>query len=73
MKKNTKEETNPVVTVEPGAFVSVVRCLPMELLGNIHIIEYLIHINIENMLYRLWENFYIAYIIFCFIWSGDSL
>ena len=47
---------NPTVTVESGAFVVVAGVLPMELLGYILIIEYLICIKIENMLYGLWEN-----------------
>ena len=42
--------------VELGAFGSVVGSLPIELLGNVTIMEYLINITIENMLYGLWGN-----------------
>ena len=66
--------------VEPGASGSVVGALKTVLYGIISKMEYYINLKIENMLYGLWENFYIefhrnsqqafAYIIF-FILSGD--
>ena len=78
------EKKPSTARVEPGAFGSVVGEIhvPIELQGNISIREYSININIENMFYGLWENFYVkfhrnsqqafAYII-SFILSGDSL
>ena len=68
--------------VVPGVFDTVVGALPIELLGNMSTMGYLINIKIEDMLYELWGNFYIefhgifqqgfGYIIF-FILSGDKL
>ena len=49
-KKNTKKKP-PTERVKPGAFGSVVVALPMELLGNISIMDYFVNKKIENMLY----------------------
>ena len=53
LKKKLRQKP-PRVRVELGAFGSVVGALTIELLGNISTMEYLININIENMLYGLW-------------------
>ena len=77
-KKKIKKTSE--MRVEQGAFGSVAGVLPIELHGNISFMQYLIKIKIENILYGLWENFYIefhrnsqqafAYIIFSIL-SGD--
>ena len=44
------KKKSPTARIEPGAFGSVLGELPIELRGFISIWEYLININIENML-----------------------
>ena len=62
--------------VKPGSFGSVVGALPNELLGKISTTEYLINMNIQNMLYGLWkfhQNSQQAFAYIIFFISSDSL
>ena len=56
-----KFKTPPKERVEAGAFTSVFGSLSSELFGNLSNMEYFIHIKMENMLYGLWENFFIEF------------
>ena len=46
-----KKKKPPIGIFNPGAFGCVVFALPMELLGNISNMEYIIKIKVGNMLY----------------------
>ena len=50
--------------VDPGAFGSVVRWLPIKLFKNVPSSEYDVYIKKESALYGPWENFILNFIEF---------